>query len=172
MLERGFTRETGIRRDARGRWFDGDDPIEHPHLVESFDGWIDRAPDGRFCLSNDINWAFVAIEGPPYFVRSVRFEGEAGSQTVTLRLSGGREETLDPTTLRLAEQDDALWCDVRGGAVPARFDDHAVQRLADVLDEDAEGPYFSLAGARIRPRRVADPLAGWDASRGHVETRT
>lgn len=166
MLRRGLTRETAIRRDAEGRWWNGDERLDQASLERAFDGWIDRAPDGRFCLINDINWAFVAIEGPPYFVRSVEVQGDAA----TLRLSGDLDEPLDPSTLRLGPGD-ALWCDVRGGRVPARFDDHAVQRLSVVLDEDEHGPYFRLGGEKVRPPEVADPFAGWDPSKGHVEQR-
>jgi len=152
MLRRGYTRETKIRRDARGKWFDGDVPLEHPGLVKSFDGWLDRAPDGRLCLSNDINWAYVEVEGPPYRVRAVEV-GEA----IRLRLSGGREETLDPKTLRQDAQG-ALWCDVREGKLAARFENHATNQLADVLEEDAEGPFLRIAGEVVRPPVVEDPL--------------
>ena len=67
----GRSRETEIRRDARGRWFNGEDEISHPILARSFDGWVDRAEDGRFCLSNAINWAYVEIDGPADFVKDV-----------------------------------------------------------------------------------------------------
>lgn len=164
MIRRGFTRETAIRRDAQGRWWVGDEPIDHPNVAKSFDGWIERAPDGRFCLANDINWAFVTIEGPPYFVRAIELAGD----DVTLVLSGGLRERLDPSTLRLGP-DDGLYCDVRGGRVPARFDDHATHQLASRLDADDEGPYFRL-GATYRPPVVDDPMSGWEPSRGHVES--
>jgi hypothetical protein len=169
MLRRGFTRETAIRRDAKGRWWNGDELVEHVGVTRSFDGWIDRAPDGRFCLANDINWAFVAIEGPPYFVRSVELPSGPSDDTIVLCLSGGLREPLDPSTLRLGP-DDGLYCDVRGGRVPARFDDHATHQLASRLDADALGPYFRVAGALVRPSVVADPLGGWDPSKGDVES--
>lgn len=165
LLRRGFTRETAVRRDRKGRWFDGDEPITHPRLVGKLDAWIDRAPDGRFCLSNDINWAFVEIEGAPYFVRGVRIaDGE-----VLLRLSGGEEEILDPKTLRL-DGHDALWCDVRGGRVPARFERTAMHQLAAVMEEDEEGPFFRIKASKVRPPVMADPMSTWSPERGHVES--
>lgn len=163
MLAPGRSRETAIRRDRFGRWYDGEVRITHPRLVDSFDAWIDRAPDGRFCLSNEINWAYVAIEGAPYRVRAITV-----GDSITLELSGGRREPLDPATLRLGE-DDSLWCDVRQGRVPARFDNHALLQLGDLLEEDGEGTFLRLGGRIVRPCRVADPLAGWDPSKGHVE---
>ncbi len=150
----GRTRETAIRRDARGRWFNGEDRIEHPNLCRSFDSWIERAEDGRFCLSNSINWAYVEIEGPAYFVKDV----EASEDGIRLRLSGDLSESLDPASLRQGPEG-ALWCAVRGGRCPARFDNHAVSKLSDWIGEDDDGIYVSIGGARIRPPAIADPLS-------------
>ena len=155
---KGRTRETAIRRDARGRWFNGEDPITHPLLVRSFDGWIDLAEDGRYCLSNDINWAYIEVEGPPYLVRTVRVDA-AGA---TLALSGDLEERLATDTL-MTDADGALWCRVRGGRVPARFDNHAAAQLAEHAAEDSDGVHFVLGGAQHRPESVADPLSPRDA---------
>ncbi|MEM9067297.1 MAG: DUF1285 domain-containing protein [Myxococcota bacterium] len=163
MLARGFTRETAIRRDRSGAWFDGSERITHPRLVLSFDGWIDRAPDGRYCLHNRINWAFVQIEGPPYFVRSVTLHADS----VELHLSGETSERLDVSTLRIGP-DDALWCDVRGGRVPACFDNHAVVQLGELLGEDEAGVFLQVGGAIVRPPRMQEPMATWDPSKGHV----
>ena len=149
MLRRGFTRETEIRRDAAGRWFLGGEPITHPRLVRSFEGWIDRAEDGRYCLSNEINWAYVELTGPPYFVKSVHFV----EQTCLLRLSGDREEPLNPQTLRMSDEGH-LWCDVRQGRVPARFDSHAATQLAAHLEEKDERLFFQGREVPV----VANPI--------------
>lgn len=150
----GRSRETNIRRDALGRWFADGQPLEHLNLTRAFDRWIDRAEDGRYCLKNDINWAYVTIEGPPLFVRSVHIEPVG---TVSLTLSDDRTETLAPETLRQGP-DGALYCDARGGTFAARFERHAMQQLEPVLREDDQGVYLSLANQRIRPRSVRDPL--------------
>jgi len=150
----GRTRETQIRRDAGGRWFNGEDRISHPNLTRSFDAWIDRAEDGRFCLSNSINWAYVEIEGPAYFVKDV----EVSEDGIRLRLSGDVSESLDPASLHQGP-DGALWCAVREGRCPARFDNHAVSKMSDWIGEDDHGVYVSIAGEKIRPPEVADPLS-------------
>ena len=150
----GRTRETEIRRDARGRWFNGADRIAHPGLVRSFDGWIDRADDGRFCLSNSINWAYVAIEGPPYFVRDV----VASNEGIELVLSGDRREPLDSATLRQGPEG-ALWCAVREGRCPARFDNHAVSKMSEWIGEDQSGVYLQVGTRKVRPPSEADPLS-------------
>jgi len=150
----GRTRETEIRRDARGRWFDGQDPIEHPNLTRSFDSWVDRAEDGRFCLSNSINWAYVEIEGPAYFVKDV----EMAADGVSLLLSGDLREQLDPASLRQGPEG-ALWCVVREGRCPARFDNHAVSKMSDSIREDEDGVYVLIGGEKVRPPEIGDPLS-------------
>ncbi|MEM8607047.1 MAG: hypothetical protein AAGF92_08075 [Myxococcota bacterium] len=150
----GRTRETQIRRDARGRWFNGADRIDHPNLVHSFDGWVDRAEDGRFCLSNSINWAYVEIEGPPYFVKDLTLE----SDRIVLHLSGGHDEALDPESLSEGPEG-ALWCAVREGRCPARFDNHAASKMSPAVDEDDEGVFVRVGSQTVRPRRLDDPLS-------------
>ncbi len=151
----GHSRETTIFRDAWGRWFHDGEPLEHPNLVEAFDRWLERAEDGRYCLKNDINWAYITIEGPPHFVRSARVEGA----DVIVSLSNGTEEALVAKTLRQG-QDGALYCDVIGGELPARFERHAMSQLESIIAEDDQGVYLDLGGERIRPPVMDDPLAG------------
>jgi hypothetical protein len=150
----GRTRETNIRRDASGRWFNGADPITHPGLTRSFDAWIDRAEDGRFCLSNSINWAYVEIDGPAYFVK----DAEASEEGIRLTLSGDVEEMLDPGSLRQGPEG-ALWCAVRAGRCPARFDNHALSKLSDNVGEDGDGVYVRVGADKVRPPEIADPLS-------------
>jgi hypothetical protein len=149
----GRTRETSIRRDDQGRWWYENDPLEHPNLVRAFDRWIDRAEDGRYCLKNDINWAYFTLEGPPFFVRSVRIDGSA----LELLLSDDRTETLDPKSLRQGP-DGALYCNVRGD-MAARFDRHAMHQLESVLQQDDQGVYLALGAERVRPPVAADPIS-------------
>jgi hypothetical protein len=149
----GRTRETTIRRDAQGRWFQDGEALDHANLTRAFDRWVQRADDGRYCLKNDINWAYITLEGAPYFVRVVRVE--AGQPQ--LLLSDDTWQPLDASTLRQAE-DNSLYCDVHGGLC-ARFDRLAMQQLEALLGEDEHGVYLALPdGRRVRPPLVADPL--------------
>lgn len=150
----GRSRETTIRRDAQGRWFHDGEPLDHPNLTRAFDRWVQVAEDGRYCLKNDINWAYITLEGAPLFVRVSRVE--PGGRA-SLLLSDDTWEALDPATLRQAA-DGALYCDVHGGLV-ARFDRLAMQQLEALLGEDESGVYLALAPTgRVRPPVVQDPL--------------
>jgi hypothetical protein len=156
----GRSRETTIRRDAQGRWFSDDQPLDQPNLSRAFDRWLERAEDGRYCLRNDINWAYVTIEGPPLFVRAVQIEPDGVLQ---LALSDDTKQTLNPKTLRQGP-DGALYCDVRDGSFAARFDRSAMQQLEPLLKEDAQGVYLALGAQQVRPRMAADPLASGTGS--------
>jgi hypothetical protein len=163
LLPQGRSRETRIRRDARGRWWNGDDEITHVLLVRAFDSWIQRTDDGRYCLANDINWAYVTIEGAPIDVRSCEL-GYDGEQITgcTLALSDGKEEPLAIHSLREGP-DGALYCDVRGGTMPARFDAHAAVQLSDALIETETGAGVRIGAVTVVPPRVSDPLVPVDA---------
>jgi len=146
----GKSRETAIRRDAGGRWWNADVAITHPNVSAAFDGWIRLAEDGRLCLANDINWAYVTIEGAPYTVRHVVFGEE-----IRVELSGGLVEPLDPSTLRLDEAGH-LYCDVLEGTLAATFSGAAMNELADALEDD--GRALVLLGRRWPLNSSSDPL--------------
>lgn len=141
---KGRTRETSIRRDARGRWFNGDEAITHPRLVEALDSWIERAEDGRFCLKNDINWAYIALEGSPFRVRRV----VSAEPAPLLLLSGGLRESLRPETLRL-DSEGRLHCRVRGD-LDAAFLPQAQFDIGQYL-VSSDPVTFEIAGLRVRP---------------------
>jgi hypothetical protein len=149
----GRSRETTIRRDADGTWSQDGEPLEHPNLTRAFDRWIARAEDGRFCLKNEINWAYITLEGAPYFVRSVR-PGAGGEPE--LLLSSDEAVSLRPQTLRLGPEG-ALYCDVAPGMV-ARFDRLAMAQLERWLAEDEDGVYLDAQGVQVRPPYREEPL--------------
>jgi hypothetical protein len=149
----GLSRETRIRRDARGRWWNDGAEITHPSLRRAFDAWIARAEDGRYCLKNDVNWAYVEIEGPPFFAARVRVEGEQ----LLASLSTGHEERVDVFTLREGPEG-ALVFDARGGTMPCALTSEAMMELADHLEEDGSGVFLRLGALRVRAAQVRDPL--------------
>ena len=96
----------------------------------------------------------MQIEGPAYFVKDVAPSDDG----VTLRLSGELDEALDPASLRQGPEG-ALWCTVREGRCPARFDNHAVSKMSDWIGEDEDGVYVLVGQKKVRPPEIADPLS-------------
>lgn len=142
-----FTRETTIRRDALGRWFHDGALVENEQVRRAFDRWIDRADDGRWCLKNEVNWAYVEIEGPPLFVVDAEVDGEGA---VWLLLSDERRERLDPKTLSM-DDEGVLYCRARGGDFEAKFTSAASFALEPLLGEDDEGLFLVVEGDKYRP---------------------
>lgn len=152
-LPPGLSRETTIRRDADGRWFHDGEPVINAAVARAFDRWIDLSEDGRFCLRNRVNWAYVEIEGPPIFVERVRLEGGRA----VLSLSDERIEPLDLETVR-RDAEGRLYCTVREGRLTAQLGRRAMLDVAEWLDEDGEGVCLRVGEHAVRPPLVDDPL--------------
>ena len=160
-----LTAESSIVLDREGRWLHDGEPVTHRGLAEALHRWIDfDEATSRYVLQAGRERCFIEVEDTPYFVRGVVWTGEPDAARVMLRLSDGTEEELDYATLRQAP-DNVLYCDVKGGRMPARFDRAAYYRVAERVDLDQAGPVLAAAGSRwpirrgdgTRPRRPASP---------------
>jgi hypothetical protein len=147
-----LSRETHIRVDREGQFFHEGDPITHPVLAERLATWLSVDPEsGRYILANQVNWAFLQVDDTPLVVKALE-QDPAGLRVLR---SDGVWEPLDLASLRLAP-DGAPYCDVRGGAMPARFARSAAHALLERLDEDAGGQVTLTApdGRRVPVPRV------------------
>lgn len=153
LAARGLSRDTDIVLDAQGTFRVAGIPFEHAKLAETFADWLDRGPDGRYVLRNDLHYVHVTVEGAPLHAR--RAEVDPGG--VTLCLQAGERAPLRPETLREGP-DGALYADVRDGTWTARLAPEAALDLAPLLVEH-EGKAALRVGDRVHPiRRVDDPL--------------
>jgi len=101
----GRSRESSIVLTKDGRFFHEGAPVEHPGMHKAFASWLTRHPDdGRFILSNGYDWSYLTVEGPAYFVRSVR----ALAERPELELLDGRALLLEPQSLS-CDADGKLW---------------------------------------------------------------
>lgn len=150
LAARGLSRETDIVLDAQGTFRAGGVPLEHARLAETFADWLERAPDGRYVLRNDLHYVYVTVEGAPLHAR----RAEAGPDGVTLCLQAGERAPLRPETLREGP-DGALYADVRDGTWTARLSPEAALDLAPLLVEH-EGDAALRLGDRVHPIRRVD----------------
>ena len=144
----GRSRESSIVLDGHGRFWHEGARVAHPAMAAAFASWISKHPDnGRFILTNGYDWTYFKVEDVPFFVKSVRIEeparlteSETDSEptTVTLELSDGTEELLDPRSLWVGDQD-ALYLSVKNGEFDARFTPAAQLALAPLVAEDEDG---------------------------------
>jgi hypothetical protein len=150
----GRSRESRIVLDAEGRFWNGEQPIEHAGMATAFASWIRKHPDdGRFILANGYDWTYFTVVDVPFFVKGVESRGPG--RPPILRLSDGTEEPLDAASVTASEAG-VLYARVKGGEFEARFTPAAQSALVDVVVEGEDGePCLEVLGERYRvaPRR-------------------
>jgi len=143
--KRWHTREdSGIRLDARLRWWHDDEPIEHPRIIELFNSSLVLDEQGRYQLQIGKDWCYVQVEDAAYEVRTVDVTPD---ERVFVRLSDRTAEALEPATLAVAP-DGVLTCRVKGSRAGARFSRDAQYQLGELLEQDEAGQVFLRAGQR------------------------
>jgi hypothetical protein len=146
--------DSRIALDRNGTWHHEGVPVTHERLERALHSWVDRDDEtGKYVLRAGEQWCFIEVEDTPLFVRGVVLTGEPDDIAVTLRLSDGREEELDYSTLRQTP-DNVLYCDARQGRMPARFDRVAYYRLAEHVELDDDEPVLPARGRRWPVRQV------------------
>ena len=105
-------------------------------------------------------WAYVTIEGSPYFVRSISEKGGG----ILLRLSGGSEEPLAPETL-CQGPDGRIYCRIMQRRLLAEFDSHAAVALGEYIDEERGAYQLRYGGGCYGIPQVANPHGEGDADR-------
>jgi hypothetical protein len=141
---------SGLSIDRDGKFLHCGQSITHARTREVLWRSLERTPDGRYLVRIGREWAYVDIEDAPYAIRGV-LEGE---DRLTLVLSDGTQEPLDPATL-CVDGWGALHCQVKGGH-RARFTSTAQVALGLALDEDPPGSgryLLTLRGTRWPVRR-------------------
>ena len=134
-------RRSGIRIDPEGRFIHEGQQVRHEGLRRALFRWLDRLPDGHYILRLDEKrYAFIDVDDTPLVVGALRF---ASDDQVTLALSDGAAETLDPATLTV-DQAGTIRCLVRGGRLEARLSTSASAVLAEQIADTPAGPALRL----------------------------
>ncbi|MBX3233364.1 MAG: hypothetical protein KIT84_33755 [Labilithrix sp.] len=154
----GRSRESRIRLDGEGKFYDHGAYVEHAKLQQALHTWIGRHPDdGRWILTNGYDWTYFTVDDVPFFVRSIKkVDGDA-----VLVLSDGTEEPLDPVTVRTGPRGD-LYLTVqhphadkaKAGPFDAKMTRFAQTQLEDFLSpaEGGDGDAVVLATRRGKVR--------------------
>jgi len=133
-------RSGGLSIDEEGRFLVHGEPVTHGRTLEVLWRSLVRLPDGDWQVSVGGESAFVRVGETPWAVRSA----VAVPGGITLWLSDGSREPLDPRTLRVG-RDGVLRCTLASGE-PARFTRAAQLAVGERLEEDPASPSgFRLA---------------------------
>ncbi|QDE88709.1 hypothetical protein BHS06_06805 [Myxococcus xanthus] len=143
--KRWHTREdSGIRLDARMRWWHDDEPILHPKIIELFNASLVLDDADRYQLRIGNDWCFIQVEGAAYEVRTVDVTPD---ERVSVRLSDRTAEALDVASLHLGA-DGVLSCRVKQGRAQARLSRDAQYQLGQLLEEGPDGGLVLNVGQR------------------------
>ena len=141
---------SGLSIDAEGQFLHRGEPITHARTLAVL--WASLAPtgDGRWLVRIGRESAYVDVELAPWVVRGLV---EGPGDDLTLLLSDGSREPLDPGTLTLGA-DGVLRCTLQGDR-PASFSRSAQVTLGLALEESpaGSGRYALTVGGVRHPVR-------------------
>lgn len=144
LAKLGLSRETDLVLDREGRFFAGQQPVEHPGVAAAFARWIERTDAGRYALRNDLHYVYLRVEGAPLHARRAHLAPDPPAR-VLLELSGGEQVVLRPETL-WRDESETFYALGRDGTWAIRIAPSALLDLAEFLGGDEERPTLVLGG--------------------------
>jgi len=118
-----------LRIDADGAWYDGGVEITHAGILANLRNTLRRDAGGYF-IQTRVRIP-VRVDDVPLLVMRV----ERQADTLRVWLNDGKEETVDPATLRVDGRD-VPYCEVKDGAFEARFTRAAAFQLLALAEYD------------------------------------
>lgn len=159
-----FSRESQIRIDRDGRFWHEGTRVLNDRLEHALATWVDvEDSTGRYVLKNALDWCYVAVDDTPLVVRTVSLDASAGG--AELVLSDGSQESLVLSSLRV-DPEGVVYCDVRRGRMPARFDRSAAFTLLECAEVGTDGTVTLRLGgvqttvAALKPGETVRPRLG------------
>ena len=144
--------------DKEGKWFHEGVEMIHREFINLFYEHMSMDSTGRYIITLDGEPCYVEVEDTPFVVRKALFKGDGQSDRVrvTLFLSDETQEDLSPDTLFVG-MENVLYCRVKTGTFPARFDRPAYYQLAQNIEEGEEGFFLRLNDKKylIPPKEMA-----------------
>jgi hypothetical protein len=136
-----------IRIDSEGRWYCNDKPFKNKNIINFFNKSIDITKDGIFVL-NYSNFVYpIIVEDTPLFVTGIRYYKSDKEESLFVALTSGEVEKLDIDTLHY--KNNALYCFVRNGAIPAKFKRSPSYEILQNIKENDDIYYLDICGKRI-----------------------
>jgi len=131
-----------ISIDKEGRWFHKGAEMIKREIIRLFYENLDIDSLGRYLIHWGTERCLLEVEDTPFVVRRAVFREEADGREArfVLFLSDDTQETLAPDTLYVGS-DDVLYCRVKQGRFPGRFQRPAYYQLAEYIGEE-DGEFF------------------------------
>ena len=136
--------------DKEGRWFHNGVEMVRREFVQSFYEQMEMDATGRYIILWGGKRCYVDVEDTAFVVKRVSSPHEKGGKGTDfrIRLSDDTEEKLMPDTLYLGESN-VLYCKVKEGNFPARFNRAAYYQLAAHVEPGEEGYVLPVNGRKF-----------------------
>ena len=140
-----------IHIDKEGRWFHKGVEMVRREFVRSFYEQMVLDDRGRTIIFWGGKRCYVDVADTAFVVRRVSHVNEKGGKPAgfVLNLSDDTEEELTPGTLYMGEEN-VLYCRVKDGMFPARFNRAAYYQLAAHIEEEGEGFVLPMGGRKFK----------------------
>ena len=135
--------------DKEGRWYHKGAEMIHREFIRLFYKHMELDPQGRYVINWQGQHCWVDVEDTAFVVRRVTFKDGTQAQNAQylLHLSDDSRESLAPDTLFVG-QDNVLYCKVKTGVFPARFNRAAYYQLAEYIREEGDTYYLPFNGRK------------------------
>ena len=97
--------QSGLRLDGEGRFWHQGGLVEHARTLQVLHEGIHRAQSGRWATRIGREWAYLAVDVVPFFVRRLEAESDADGARLRAWLVDGREVVVAPPSLERGEGD-------------------------------------------------------------------
>jgi len=141
-----------IRLDAEGNWYQGEYPILHDRTCSYLHKHIERDEDGNYFLTGEEKPVYIEVEDVPYWIAKI--ERTIAGYLITL--TDEAIELLDPETLWVGEKE-GLYCLVKGGTAPAKFQRNPFHELAKYMESKGSS-YVLSVGSKKYPIGKTPPI--------------
>ena len=140
--------------DKEGKWFHKGVEMIHREIINLFYQHIHLDSQGRYVILWEGEHCYLEVEDTPFIVRKALFKEttQAHHARFILFLSDETQEDLSPDTLTVGG-DNVLYCKVKNGNFPARFDRPAYYQLAQHIEEQKGDYFLPLNGKDYQIRR-------------------
>jgi hypothetical protein len=148
--------------DKEGGWYHKGAEMVHREFIRLFYEHMEMDAEGRYVIHWQGERCYVDVEDTAFVVRRVSYlSGKAGHRgALILSLSDDSTEALAEETLVIGKEN-VLYCTVKKGAFPARFNRAAYYQLAEHVEEEGGQFYLSVEGRRhpITTGGTGDPAS-------------
>ena len=149
-----------IHIDKEGRWFHKGVEMVRREFVRSFYQQMELDDAGRYIIFWGGKRCHVDVVDTAFVVKRLSYQSEESGKRARfmVNLSDDTEEELIPNTLYLGEEN-VLYCRVKEGDFPARFNRAAYYQLAAHIEEEGGGFVLPINGRKFKIG-AKDPCTG------------